>query len=317
MPIEITVIICTRNRASQLRQVLQSAAEMTIPQGLDWEFIVIDNGSTDNTAEVVGSFADRLPIRCVREDTAGLSNARNRGVVEAKGNYICWTDDDVEIDKAWLSAYYASFLRHPDAAVFGGRVIPKMLPPTPAWFDDMKTIWPVSSLLAYRNLSEVEIPLSFASGNTPYGANFAIRAKEQKSVLYDPDLGVSPNHKRVGEETEVIYKIFKTGAKGWWVPESKVNHIIPQGRQTLRYVYDYFYLVGETFAFMRDRYYDDNHLIANRKPDLYDAGRGHLFMKLCWKLAQLPVKLLYKKSSFVRGLAQVGYLAGAYSYKSK
>ena len=65
MPIEITVIICTRNRASQLRQVLQSAAEMTIPQGLDWEFIVIDNG------KVVADGAKAQVIEALRTGKVG------------------------------------------------------------------------------------------------------------------------------------------------------------------------------------------------------------------------------------------------------
>ena len=101
--LDVTVIICTRNRALQLASVLDSACKLIVPPGLTWEFVVVDNGSADGTADVVTRYVDRLPIRCVREETPGLSNARNRGVEAANGEYICWTDDDVVIDPEWLA----------------------------------------------------------------------------------------------------------------------------------------------------------------------------------------------------------------------
>jgi len=106
--VEVTAIICTRNRATQLSQVLESASHLVVPPGLSWEFIVVDNGSSDNTADVVRRYAGRLPLRIVREEIPGLSNARNRGVAEARGDYICWTDDDVRLDPNWLAAYAAA-----------------------------------------------------------------------------------------------------------------------------------------------------------------------------------------------------------------
>jgi glycosyltransferase involved in cell wall biosynthesis len=147
-PIDITVLICTRNRADRLARALSSAAEMRIPQDLRWELIVVDNGSTDHTAEVVARFAARLPIRLVQESLAGLSNARNRGVSEARGRYICWTDDDVLIDPEWLASYSAAFARHPEAAVFGGRIEPLLEDPTPGWVARLADSWPLTTLLA-------------------------------------------------------------------------------------------------------------------------------------------------------------------------
>src|SRR5579864_5913338 len=120
---EISVIICTRDRAAQLASVLATACALKVPEGLSWELCVVDNGSSDSTPQVVREFSETLPIRYIREDVPGLSNARNRGVDEARGRYICWTDDDVEIDPEWLSAYAEAFRRHPDAAVFGGRIL--------------------------------------------------------------------------------------------------------------------------------------------------------------------------------------------------
>src|SRR5262245_58021394 len=104
---DITVLICTRNRAAQLGHALSSAARMDAPPGVRWELVVVDNGSTDETEQVALGYSDRLPVRLVREETPGLSHARNRGVSEARGRYICWTDDDIVLDRNWLAAYAA------------------------------------------------------------------------------------------------------------------------------------------------------------------------------------------------------------------
>jgi len=272
--LDITVLICTRNRAAQLREALESAARMDAPEGLRWELLLIDNGSSDDTAAVAMSFHPRLPIRVVREDAAGLSHARNRGVAEALGAYICWTDDDVLIDRGWLAAYAAAFARHPDAAVFGGEIIPVLEAPTPRWFGRFADQWPLTTLLAQRNHGDQAIPLSFENAIVPWGANFAVRAAEQRTVGYEPGLGVSPLQRRVGEEAEAVFQIMKRGATGWWVPEARVRHIIPVKRQTWRYVYEYFQAYGETIAYMERAWPGAHHAAANRRDMARVSRRG-------------------------------------------
>jgi glycosyltransferase involved in cell wall biosynthesis len=223
---------------------------MLAPGGLKWELCVVDNGSRDATRETVEGFASQLPVRYVLEPQAGLSHARNRAVAEARGEYICWTDDDVEIDTNWLAAYAAAFALHPEAAVFGGRILPRLEPPTPAWFAASMNEWPVQALLAARDFGDEIQPLSFATKIVPWGANFALRMKEQIQHPYDAKLGVSPVQRRLGEEAEVMFRIFRNGGVGWWVPEAKVTHIIPTSRQSWSYIYEYFVAMGETQAYL-------------------------------------------------------------------
>lgn len=314
--VDISMIICTRNRASQLASVLDSACRLIIPPGLNWEFIVVDNGSSDGTGNIVSKYTDRLPIRCVREVNPGLSNARNCGVKEAQGKYICWTDDDVIIDPSWISAYAEAFKRHPEAAIFGGNIFPVLEKPTPDWFEKARYEAPLTSLMAYRNISEYIIPFNFAKGRIPWGANFAIRTLEQKRFQYNPELGVSPAHKRVGEETDVIYRIFKEGATGWWVPGSIVNHIIPVKRQTLRYLYDYSFLAGETFSYLRDKYPRDNHLLAGGVVGReYSFSKQRLYLRMLSQGFKFVVATIFSKKSKLVLLREFGYYAGAASYR--
>src|ERR1700679_4292126 len=149
-----------------------SIAAMEVPECLAWELVVIDNGSQDRTAEVVESFAGVLPIRRALEPEPGLSHARNRGVAEASGEYVVWTDDDVIVHRDWLAAYAAAFRCHPEAAFFGGRIDPLLEPPTPPWFRDNLDI--LADLTVKRDFGEHEIVSSQDSDRIPFGANYAV-----------------------------------------------------------------------------------------------------------------------------------------------
>ena len=250
IPMKITVIICTRNRAEQLRRTLESAAAMESPGHATWELLVVDNGSTDHTPQVVESFSGRLPVRCVSEPTAGLSNARNRGIAEAGGEYICWTDDDVLVDPHWLAAYAEAFARHPEAAYFGGPIDLLLEGSRPAWFNDNRAL--LGAILAERQLGDAPIRFDLDADVIPYGANYAVRTREQRAHTYDPRLGVSPTQRRLGEETTVIAAIDDAGGTGWWVPGARVLHIIPAERQTLEYFGQYRRAAGETAAYLAE-----------------------------------------------------------------
>jgi len=311
--IDITVLICTRNRAAQLHNVLESAAAMDVPAGLRWELLVVDNGSSDDTAQVAMSFHPRLPIRVAREDTAGLSHARNRGVAEARGTYICWTDDDVLIDRRWLAAYAAAFARHPDAAIFGGEIVPVLEAPTPRWFARVADQWPLTTVLARRDHGDQPIPLSFEDAVVPWGANFAVRAAEQRTVGYEPDLGVSPLQHRVGEEAEAVFQMMKRGATGWWVPDARVRHIIPVKRQTWRYVYDFFLSCGETAAYMERAWPGAHHIAVNAR----EMTRVRFSLTGLWVRAFLfgilflAARLIGSTRRALQFLTLVGFYVGA------
>lgn len=223
---------------------------MSVPPQLAWELVVVDNGSSDHTSQVVEMFQRSLPARRVEEPKAGLSNARNAGVMAARGRYILWTDDDVLVDKGWLSAYAAAFRRWPDLAVFGGKATPLLESPTPDWFEDGKSH--LADLLAVRDFGTEPIALDPEKGVMPYGLNYAIRAAEQKSHPYDPRLGVAPGRLTGDEETNLITAILNEGGGGMWIPDAKVTHIIPPSRQTEQYIARYYRGRGQSQAMYRD-----------------------------------------------------------------
>ncbi|MES2143502.1 MAG: glycosyltransferase [Pseudomonadota bacterium] len=251
IPMRITVIMCTRNRARQLENVLETFVALTPPVDAVWDMLVVDNGSTDDTAAVIDGFADRLPLRRIAEPKPGLSNARNAGVRAATGDYICWTDDDVELDPGWLAAYARAFHRYPNGTIFGGVVEPVFEAPPPDWLVESGPL--LAAMLAKRDQGPVEKLVPADLHFLPYGANFAVRTREQKLCDYDPELGVSPAHRRLGEETCVLRTIAAMGGEQHWIPDSRVRHIIPAGRLNFDYVRTYFHAVGETWAYLSAR----------------------------------------------------------------
>jgi hypothetical protein len=254
------MVVCTYNRPERLSALLESACALAVPAGLAWEVLVVDNCGSEGNRDAATAFAGRLPLRLVREPTPGLCAARNRGVREARGRYLCWTDDDTLLDPNWLAAYVEAFARHPNAALFGGRILPKLEQPAPAWFERHLHQWPVNYIVAHRDMGDLESPITVEGGRLPWGANFAARAEEQRRHGYNVELGFSPHHKRTGEETDLAYRILKAGGTGWWVPGAKVTHIIPAERQTRAYMADYYDQAGRTAAFLHDRFPGDHSL---------------------------------------------------------
>ena len=123
----ISVIICTYNRDKFIGEALNCLAKQTLPAG-NFEIIVVDNRSTDNTASIAKKFiADHpeLQARYVMEPNKGLSFARNRGIQEARASIVTYIDDDAEVTPHFLESI-VSFLQANSSVVgVGGKVIPK------------------------------------------------------------------------------------------------------------------------------------------------------------------------------------------------
>ena len=133
---EISVIICTYNRAELLTKALASMEQLDVPTNVAWELLVVDNNSNDSTRDVVTDYAQRgkLPIRYLFEPQQGKMHAVNLGINEARGRIVAFTDDDVLFDSHWLDALLKAFEQYNCAGV-GGRVIATWDFPKPKWLE--------------------------------------------------------------------------------------------------------------------------------------------------------------------------------------
>ena len=105
--IRLSLIIATYNRSAALVEALRSVVRQDFPAA-EWECIVVNNNSQDDTLARFEAFATEHPainLRIVTETRQGLSHARNRGIDESRGEYIAIIDDDERINEQFISSY--------------------------------------------------------------------------------------------------------------------------------------------------------------------------------------------------------------------
>lgn len=242
----VTVAICSWNRAALLRETLQQMTHLEPDDSFDWELLVVDNNSTDETPAVLAEFAARLPLRPLHEPKPGKSNAANLAVKEARGEYILWTDDDVLVETNWVREYVAAFRRYPNAEVFGGRIDPWFEGTPPRWLKDgFGTVAGCYAAIDLNHPSGVA-PETFY----PLGASMALRRSSHLRHAFDPRIGPQPGSSIRGEEWMLVRELRREGAQVVWVPDAIARHFIPRDRQTESYLRNWFRGHGELAAMM-------------------------------------------------------------------
>ena len=221
---------------------LSEMRKLRIPDGVEWELLVVNNNSTDHTDQVILRHEKELPIRRLFEPKQGHSNSRNCAVAAADGDLILWTDDDVLVDTEWLAAYHDAARLWPDAAFFGGTIEPWFEIEPPGWFK--RNIKALRTNYALCSYDPTVRPL--APGEIPFGANMAFRAKVLKGHTFDVRLG-RVGHSMVGwDETSLIKRLEELGHHGIWVGTARVRHYIPGDRLTLSYLWRWHQGAGKT-----------------------------------------------------------------------
>jgi glycosyltransferase involved in cell wall biosynthesis len=239
--IEITVIVCTYNRCRSLANALESAAALILPDSVQWEVLVVDNNSRDQTREVVEEFCRRYPgrFRYLFEPKQGKSNALNAGIRDARGDILAFTDDDVIVEPAWLDNLTAA-LRHGDWVGSGGRVVPLWTTSPPSWLS-------LEAQHALAPLANFDLgPDARQLSETPFGCNMAVRkAMFEKYGGFRPDLGPTTesdfrqwSHKlppRNSEDSEFGSRLLAAGERLRYEPSAVVSHPVAENRVQKQY----------------------------------------------------------------------------------
>ena len=224
----ISVAVATHNRAGELKLTLSSLAGMNSGDQ-DYEILVIDNASTDQTSEVVHEF---LPLfggrlRYVYEELLGLSHARNRAIAEARHDIIGFLDDDVDVEPHWVSRIAEAF-DGCDVAAVGGRAVLAYPVPRPAWLDEVG-----ECLLTKVDLGTVR---RLAQADELYGLNLCVRKDWIDRVgWFRTDLGRIGECLLSGEEEELLNRIVAAGGVLLYEPEAVVAHRVPANRLRRRW----------------------------------------------------------------------------------
>jgi glycosyltransferase involved in cell wall biosynthesis len=239
---KVSVAVCTWNRADLLDQTLTRMRGLRIPQGVEWDLVVVNNNCTDHTDVVIARHQNCLPILRLFEPKQGHSNARNRAIDAANGELIVWSDDDVLVDPEWLASYVSAARRWPEAGYFGGAITPWYECDPPAWV--LPNLARLEGLLVIRDFGPNE--RNFSPSEQPWGANMAFRLAVMRRFRFDPNLGRNGDDGILGDETALFKTLRNEGVRGVWIPSASVKHFAPRARLTRKYLWDYFHGVGRT-----------------------------------------------------------------------
>jgi glycosyltransferase involved in cell wall biosynthesis len=225
----ISVVVCTYNHCQSLQKTLTSLAQMSVPPDVAWELVVIDNNSRDATPQAVDDFSRTVffPVRYHFEGKQGLSHARNRGIAEASGEIVAFTDDDITVDPRWLGNIARAFF-DPRVEVVGGKILPIWELPPPPWL--ARELYGCLALLDYgpdvRVMETAEL----------WGANFSVRRSVfERHGLFNTGVGRTPGKLYGGEETELLGKVIKSGGRALYDPTLIVHHFIERRRLSKAY----------------------------------------------------------------------------------
>lgn len=262
-----TVAICTYNRASLLQLCIDSLSKINFKKE-KFEIVIVDNNSTDNTAEICNNISATYPdlnFRYIVEKQQGVGHTRTRCAKEAKGEIIAYIDDDCLANVDWLKEIISFYDNHPEAMSTGGKIVPKYLVPVADWFG--KYFW---GLVGNYDLGTKVFQMKGA--RYPSGANMHFRKTAFDHYGYfDGNLGRSGKSLMAGEEKAMYLKLIQHNEKVYYLPNVIVYHHIEGNKFDKAYVRKHSYGIGASERVMNQ----------------------HSLWKLCKKLVEYIAKLAY------------------------
>jgi glycosyltransferase involved in cell wall biosynthesis len=228
MTMKITVILCTYNRCRSLAKALESVAAQIFSKSVEWEVLVVDNNSRDETREVVEELDRRHPgrFRYLLEQRSGKSYALNAGISEARGDILAFMDDDVTVEPTWLQNLTTA-LDNGEWVGSGGRILPERNFSPPRWL-------PLTDRYGLAPLAVFDPGIEAGPlAESPFGTNMAF----QKNVFerhggFRTDLG--PHHSgaspQKSEDSEFGHRLLAAGEPLRYEPSAVVYHSVPQNR---------------------------------------------------------------------------------------
>lgn len=236
----VSVVICCYNSEERIERVLQHLAEQKADQNVSWEVVVVDNASTDNTAEAARKSWTRedIMLKVVHESNPGLSNARNKGLNESSCSIVSFIDDDNWVEDRWVQKVYDWFTGNKRIGLLGGRGEAVFEEVRPAWFGN-----------AERGFAAG--PQAKSTGKqykTLYGAGLSIRKsvwEHLKSNGFEFILsGRKGKSITSGEDSELCFAVRLAGYELYYDEDLKFEHFMPRGRVT----WDYLIKLNKSFG---------------------------------------------------------------------
>jgi glucosyl-dolichyl phosphate glucuronosyltransferase len=228
--IRATIAVCTRNRAHVLQRCLASLDSQVVDTD-EIEVLVVDNGSTDGTSEVLRSWEQNGQLRrAVREPRVGLSNARNTALAVSDREVVIFVDDDALTPPVFGHAHLAAYEPAASVGAVGGPVGLTWPAGRPTWIIDELTEW-------YSALDLGDAAGPYPNPHGPYGTNMSVWRMAAIDVGgFDPRLGRSRRNLMSCEERDLSRRLVKQGWAIRYTPAAAVIQQVLSERLTRRWL---------------------------------------------------------------------------------
>jgi glycosyltransferase involved in cell wall biosynthesis len=216
-----------------LKETISSLVTVLARQS-DFEILIIDNNSTDNTSQIIQTFQSLTFLKYFKEEKQGLSHARNRGILEANYEILVFLDDDIELDSMYFKVLDKIY-EDSNVDIVGGKVLP-FDSNIPQWLP--KKYYYLVSIFDQGNITKNVANIM--------GANFSMRKRVAKSVgFYNVELGRKGNNLMGGEENDYVSRARNLGYKILYCSILVVQHKI-KNKLNKKYILEYAYLNGKS-----------------------------------------------------------------------
>lgn len=243
----VTVAVCSRNRGRALQRAVESILGSDAVAGIDAsiavDVLVVDNGSTDDTAERMHRLAARdARVRYVHEPVAGISVARNRALHEAQSDIVIFVDDDETVCPGFVAAHLDVYTTQPTCSAVGGAM--------DLYFDDGEPRWVSPALMGlYSSYPVVEGALHRVATDEllPFGGNLSLRIADANACGgFSTTLGRVGKSLISGEETALLEAMRASGFEIWVTGAARIRHHIPTERARVMWVLRRSFAQGRT-----------------------------------------------------------------------
>jgi len=304
--IVISVVIATYNRAKYLSKAIEGLINQTLEKS-QYEILVVDNNSTDNTKQIVLDLMKAVPnLKYIYEAISGANNARNTGWKNAIGKYVAYLDDDAIPSHIWLERILFAFESvSPKPGIVGGKVIP-------IW-ESEKPSWVKGRLLKALSVVDYSEEARFLENKEfLYSVNMALQ-RELLARFQGFDVSLGRKGKRLTSNDEILIaiKIKNAGYKFYYDPLIAVEHLVPSNRLTHKWFFKRYYQQGYSDALMWMLLEKPSLWVWFKKFIYYIYGfvrnPTHIFY-LLFKPAKaeniILTLLIYARIGFIKGLWQ-------------
>lgn len=228
----VSVVICCFNSSSRLNHTINCLNSQVETTGIQWEVIIVDNASTDNTVEVARNewIREDVELRIIDEPKPGLSNARKKGLDSANFSFVSFIDDDNWVENLWVNKVYNRMKSNPAIGILGGKGKPVFEKEKPPWFDKDQRAFAVGEQSLQSGKVNHEL----------YGAGLSVRLQAWRNLVESGFDFLLSDRKGIvitsGGDTEICLAVLLSGYDVYYDDSLNFFHFIPGQRLNWKYL---------------------------------------------------------------------------------